>query len=508
MSKNILYCILLGAWAGLSTVPAPLYAEATMYYHPSNGTPLQWETDSNGKATIHYIVDAGGLGRLTHTQALQLLQAAMEVWEAAANIEFVFDGTTDQAITADNYQDYLVVDETICTDNCTDLEDAENSIQFDRTSIIGFDNTDREILDDADGLAGSGNSFGQTNITSISGTNADPGFITSAQIIFDGKSIDGVTGDGATELTVNKYAAIMIHELGHFIGLDHTSVNQTLNQAITAGEINESNYAKFVPTMEANRVLHQDLATLNPDDIAAAQALYPFSDSPTTTVSGNITDSNDSDFRGAQMELRSTDDPLCEVYSFISGKQCTPLYVNGGDILSSLSGSRCSSTSTNTGQFFLRAIPSGTYVLSAQEVIDDYKGGVIHPFSTEFPISELIGDAEFYNENDLTSEDYNYRTSLIIDGTTDLSDLTLILSSSTADGDGSENLIPIDFFSTTNGFGDSLTAATSRCQPNTVDYAALIGIEELVDDDSNDDSTDNNGSSETSSTGGCSLVRE
>ena len=168
--------------ANLVVLPL-LQAGSTSYYHPSSGTPLQWETDADGKATIHYIVDAGGLGRLTHDQALQLLQAAMDIWEAAANIEFVYDGTTDTAITLDNYETYLVVNESICTDDST-VSTVENNLQFNRISVIGFDNTDRQILDDADGLSGNGNALGRTDITCISGTNAAPQFITSSPIIF------------------------------------------------------------------------------------------------------------------------------------------------------------------------------------------------------------------------------------------------------------------------------------------------------------------------------------
>jgi len=222
-------------------------------------------------------------------------------------------------------------------------------------------------------------------------------------------------------------------------------------------------------------------------------------------VTGNITDSENADFRGAQLELRNTDDPLCEVFSFISGKQCTTLYFNSGGSIG-IVGSRCGNDqdiSTNTGQFFLRAIPSGTYTLSAQEVIDDYKGGVIHPFPTEFPIDELVGEAEFYNDSDLASEDFDSRTLITVTDDEDLSDLTITLSSSTADGDGEENLISLDFFSATNGFTDSLTVTGSRCQPNTIDYAALIGVEELVGtDDGSDDGEDDT----SSSAGGCSLI--
>ena len=489
----------IGTLLYFSLLSSGVWAGATSYYHPTDGTPLQWQTDSDGKATIEYLVDAGGLGRLTHEQSLQLLQAAMAIWEAEANVEFVYSGTTNEIIDGNNYRDYLVVDESICTDSST-AERVENALQFDRISIIGFDNTANTIMNDADGLSGSGNAVGRTDITCISGTNADPQFITSAQIILNGAYLDGVAGP--PDLTVNTMVGVIVHELGHFIGLDHSSANQVLDQMIDSGALDEDTYARYVPTMESTLVVHEDMATLNPDDIAAAQSLYPFADSPTSLVSGNVTDAENSDFRGAQMEMRNIDDPLCEVFSFVSGKQCTPLkIVEGGS--TTIVASVCGNDSTNTGQFFLRAIPSGNYTLSAQEVIDYYKGGVIPPFSTEFPIDELVGEAEFYNATDLATEDFDSRTLITVTDAEDLSDLTITLSSTVADGDGEENLIPIDFFSTTNGFTDSLTVTGSRCQPNTVDYAALIGVEELVgSDDGEDDGSDDT----TSSAGGCSLI--
>ena len=93
-------------------VMTPLYAGSTLYYHPSTGEQLKWDTsrddDEDGIPEIHYLVDAGGLGRLTHDQALQLLQAAMSVWEAVAKIEFVYDGDLPEEIMNNNYYDYLV----------------------------------------------------------------------------------------------------------------------------------------------------------------------------------------------------------------------------------------------------------------------------------------------------------------------------------------------------------------------------------------------------------------
>src|SRR3990167_316405 len=137
----------IGTLLYFSLLSSGVWAGATSYYHPTDGTPLQWQTDSDGKATIEYLVDAGGLGRLTHEQSLQLLQAAMAIWEAEANVEFVYSGPTNEIIDGNNYRDYLVVDESICTDSST-AESVENALQFDRISIIGFDNTANTIMND------------------------------------------------------------------------------------------------------------------------------------------------------------------------------------------------------------------------------------------------------------------------------------------------------------------------------------------------------------------------
>jgi hypothetical protein len=143
-------------------------------------------------------------------------------------------------------------------------------------------------LDDADGLSGSGSASGRTDITCISGTNERPQFITSAQIILNGGYLDGLAGPA--DFTVNEMQGIIVHELGHFLGLDHTSTNQSLLSAIDAGTVNEDDYATFIPVMDAS-FIHEDQSTLNPADIAAIQALYPLSDSPTSMVTGTVTDS-------------------------------------------------------------------------------------------------------------------------------------------------------------------------------------------------------------------------
>ena len=113
--------------------------------------------------------------------------------------------------------------------------------------------------------------------------------------------------------------------------------------------------------------------------------------------------------------------------------------------------------------------------------------------------------AEFYNAGDAVGDVFSTRSTItVIDGE-NVDGINVVLSDSVADGDGSENLIPYTYYTTANGFGDSLTVANSRCQPNTVDYAALIGVEEVVNTGSDDDdepSTSNSGG------GGCSLIVE
>jgi hypothetical protein len=61
--------------------------------------------------------------------------------------------------------------------------------------------------------------------------------------------------------------------------------------------------------------IHEDLATPNPADIAAIQSLYPLSDSPTSMVTGTVTDSTVSGSRCQPntvdyAALIGTDDPV------------------------------------------------------------------------------------------------------------------------------------------------------------------------------------------------------
>ncbi len=498
-------------WLGtLLLLPFGAGAGSYFYYHPETGDPLQWEPDANGHVHIAYTVDAGFLGRLTHDQAVSLFEMAMGAWEEVANVEFISDPelpVTPEVITLDNYKDYLVVDEHICGDNDQE-DDARNTLQWQRKSVIGFDNTNREIIDDVDGLGGNGNAYGITNTTCIDGTSSDPRFLTSAQVVLDGAAINGTSQDSVSDITVNRYFGTMIHELGHFLGLDHASTNQALAQAIDEGELDKEQYARYLSTMSIILAQHEDRATLNPDDIAAIQALYPLPTSPISTVSGTITDASGQPFRGANLELRNIDDPLCEVFSFVSGKECTPLYVWGGDILSGISGTRCGSSSPNTGSFLFRAIPPGRYILEVSEVLDEYKGGVIHPFpNDDRAIPELPGEAEFYNTNDQAVEDpYAYTIIEVTDGS-HTTDITVTLSNTVPDGDGIENVIPYTYYLDNPDFGDSLENPNSRCQPNTTDYAAAIGVEELVGVSTTPPPSTPNTSS-ASGGGGCSLSVE
>ena len=65
--------------------------------------------------------------------------------------------------------------------------------------------------------------------------------------------------------------------------------------AVGVGQVDESEFARFLPTMASVNV-SEDQVTLNPDDIAAIQALYPLNDSPVSQVNGEVRDATDAAF--------------------------------------------------------------------------------------------------------------------------------------------------------------------------------------------------------------------
>jgi hypothetical protein len=193
---------------------------------------------------------------------------------------------------------------------------------------------------------------------------------------------------------------------------------------------------------------------------------------------------------------RNVDDPLCESFSWLSGRACPQ-----GTHSFGITGGTCFGDSienledsvTKVGDFVISSIPPGIYTIEVEEVVGDEIAQTLAPgLFNEY----IYGDAEFWNEGD-SANDPTYLTSstITIAAGETREDIDIILNRNEVTEDRIK-YIPLDTF--TPGPG-------TRCpEESPVNYAQMIGI----DDGGSTGNTGDTAGSTGSSSGGCSLVGE
>ncbi len=360
-------------------------------YMAADNTPLIWDTTQ----TIKYKVDPKGLGKLSYSESVALVQIALSVWENVAdvNIKFEYLGPLNEALNADNW-------ESVASNNIyAEAQDTTNMTatqsQQQHYVVIGFDNTG-EIMT----AKGSANATGVQSITGVLGTYEDPQFITSAHVFINGLYYNGTDND-AVDLNLVDLLAIVIHELGHTLGLDHTLFNYDIYQDILSGSIDSSN-ARFLPTMFPRFVQStgEHIVSLHPDDIATLQWLY--GDGATGTISGEISDAGGSPVETMLVTVRNTASPLCEAYSQSTSILCSDLNTSpSGDGQAYFNASYCLD-GYQLGTYQIPLLENGSYTIDVQEIPEQFSSSIAR---FDYSVREIPGGAEFYNTLDEANED-------------------------------------------------------------------------------------------------------
>jgi len=330
------------------------------------GAPMKWSTAS----PILYNQDLGGLGSLTKPQADALLADACGRWQSVVLSDIAFTPGADLP------QD---VDATgIPFTNAAHWANFWRKPGDGRSPVI-YD-ADGSIIDDMFGLGARFDILGAAgldNPISLSGT------ITEASIVINGAFYDGV-GRPASPVDLPSqlaFEAAMVHEVGHFVNLDHSVVNHEL-----AGDGDPDNDI-YLPAMYPFTVDDEEaMVTLNPDDEAALEALYPSAGwaAAISGVAGRVMHGS-VPFQGAGVVARRTDNPLMYAYSGISGASFFPCNV-GGSCYPCSTGTTCTTGDPNTqGEYKILGVAPGWYTTCLDQIdtrLSVANGTFIGPLAT------------------------------------------------------------------------------------------------------------------------------
>lgn len=381
--KLLLVFILLLLSANRVHAGNPLYMNA-------DGQPLVWDTTE----TIKYRVDPKGLGTLDYNQSLALVQQAMSVWEAVDNtgIQFEYLGPMDEEITLDNWEilagNYIYAEAYGITHSGTSESQEENYL------VIGFDNTGEIIT-----AKGNPGASGVESLTGVRGTYDDPGYIISAHLFINGLYYNG-TDDDIDDVSLTDVMAILVHELGHALGLDHSLFQYEMYQDIISGQI-ATDYSRYLPTMFPRFISEtgEHFINLHPDDIATLQWMYGVNDQ---IFSGEVLDSQNNPQDTLLVTVRHVESPLCEAFSQATSITCSNMNSrSSGNGNPYFNGKYCMDESS-LGIYEIPVLETGTYTIDVQEIPDDFVSSIAKFDSN---VSSISGAAEFYNLNDDSNEE-------------------------------------------------------------------------------------------------------
>lgn len=322
----------------LATAAGPLFVEGT-----TGNIPVRYQ---DPPIVLNFDLDMLAVAP-TNAETDTLVLNALSLWNSVTTSTVNLTQGADMSVNVDvtNYSTFITA-----SNNTAAAEDGLNPIIYD---------ADGTIIDDFFG-AGQSNQVVGFAVSS---------FFVGGSVYLEGYAVINGKDLGLTNTLTT---LIVAHEIGHFIGLDHTLVDIS---ELTVCSSNQTLYPLMYPFVcRVDQSLHQD-------DIISVSTLYPSTDIDQQwgQITGKFLQTNGAAVLGANIWAQNT--TTNEVYSVVSD------YLKEG-----------------TG-FFSLYLPPGPYTLHANSIGTDFYGA-----SGAGPYAGDLNDVSFQAPHPITAVNYEGST--------------------------------------------------------------------------------------------------
>ncbi len=389
----LLFALLVG------TVPFASAGGPLAVGSPSYGKDAQPFTWDPAAMPIQYRVDTGPLAKLPaggaivdNAAGLARLQNMLSMWSSVSTATVSFQNAGGIQPTG--------------TFTGGDVATASDFNAVYGDCKLGKQNP---IIFDADGSIVSALGLPPDVIGFASPCNLDTnGHITSGFAVLNGEFQDGVSQGTNFELTTTQFDQAITHELGHFLGLDHSQINVSVLDGQLPCSLDQlAGLPLMFPIAFCQARIDAGLPVVSPDDQAWISKLYPASSYATTygTISGVVYFSDGvTQAQGVNVIARRVDDPstpedesLRVAVSVVSGFLFTG---NPGQSVTNnnKSGSSRGSRNPQLVGYYEIPVPAGNYTVQVESIRPYFQGGSsVGPLDPPIPNP---GRDEFWDKNE------------------------------------------------------------------------------------------------------------